>query len=174
MQGKVYRYHGAATDPLALWQSLNLQGSAKWFGWSETQMYLPYDLPTALPQEPWERLTIFNEHAELRLLHTGDETVILLLTEQELPPQGSEWSQCGDSYETESACHILLGDPPESAGGATTQLADVAFPRMFDYGIALMPSKGRRHKVILKVYYYYDSAHRLRYIRYAGLDQHTW
>jgi hypothetical protein len=45
---------------------------------------------------------------------------------------------------------------------------------MFDYGIALSPSRNEIQKVALEVRYYYDSAHRLRYVRYAGLEKHSW
>ncbi|GIV09248.1 MAG: hypothetical protein KatS3mg019_1339 [Fimbriimonadales bacterium] len=173
MQGKVYRYIGSETAPLQLWHSVSQSGEAWWFGWSETAMHLPQKLPATLPQEDWERLSIFNEHAELRLLNLSAEPTILMLTEQ-VQPSPDQWRPCAESYEADSAQHILLGDPPKSAGGATTQLADVAFPRMFDYGVPLQTGKQNTHKVVLKVRYYYDAAHRLRFIRCAELDKHSW
>ncbi len=175
MQGKVYRYIGSETAPLQLWHSVSQSGEAWWFGWSETAMHLPQKLPATLPQEDWERLSIFNEHAELRLLNLSAEPTILLLTEQ-VQPSPDQWQPCAESYEVDRdevnrAQHILLGDPPKSAGGETTQLADVAFPRMFDYGVSLQPSQQNTHKVVLKVRYYYDAAHRLRYVRYVGISK---
>ncbi|GIV07525.1 MAG: hypothetical protein KatS3mg017_0727 [Fimbriimonadales bacterium] len=173
MQGKIYRYKWDNANPQALWDALGVQGEAWWFGWSETEMYLPQRLNGTLPDADWERLSLFNEHAELRLLKLDTELTLLLLTEQGEPPS-NEWQPCAESYEVHSTHHILLGDPPKSAGGETTQLADVAFPRMFDYGIALQTSKQNTHKVVLKVRYYYDAAHRLRFVRCAELDKHSW
>ena len=64
MQGKVYRYKGAPDDPLAVWNGLGMTDSARWFGWSEARIYLPNPLPNALPDEPWERLSLFNAQAD--------------------------------------------------------------------------------------------------------------
>lgn len=171
MSGKVYRYTGEATDPLQLWHSLNLLSDAWWFGWSETEMYLPQRLNGNLPNTDWERLSLFNGEAELRLLHRGGRGVILLLTET-VEPQG-EWSLCEQYPECETTQHILLGDPPIS-GGETSRLLDVAYPAVFDYGIALAPSANRRNRVVAHTRYYYDPEHRLRYVRYAGIDSKSW
>jgi hypothetical protein len=168
MQGKVYRYKGAPDDPLAVWNGLGLTDSARWFGWSETALYLPNPLPNALPDEPWERLSLFNAQAELRMLSRGGKPALLLLTETLEPPDDA-WEACGE-YDAEERIHILLGDPPKRAGGATTQLAEVAFPAVFDYGIPLAPSRNPiRKKVVADARYYYDAERRLRYIRYAGI-----
>ena len=42
---------------------------------------------------------------------------------------------------------------------------------MFDYGIALTPSRDPIQKVVADTYYYYDPERRLRYIRYAGIKK---
>lgn len=171
MQAKVYRYTGGATDPLSLWRSLNLLGDAWWFGWSETAMYLPQPLNGDLPNADWERLSLFNGEAELRLLGRGGKGVFLLLTET-LEPQG-EWSLCEQYPHCETGQHILLGDPPVS-GGKTSRLLDVAYPAVFDYGIELTPSANKRNRVIAQARYYYDAEHRLRYVRYEGIDSKSW
>jgi hypothetical protein len=86
-----------------------------------------------LPNEPWERLSLFNAQAELRMLSRGGKPALLLLTETLEPPHDA-WEACGE-YDAEERMHILLGDPPKRARGETTQLAEVAFPAVFDYGI---------------------------------------
>ncbi|MDM7460421.1 MAG: hypothetical protein P3X24_002050 [bacterium] len=174
MLGRVYRYTGGLTDPVQVWQSLNLNNGAWWFGWSETQMYLPQRLNASLPQIDWQRLSLFNSEAELRLLTHAPHTTILLLTEQtDLNTPDSEWPLCEECPSSDKAKHILLGDPPLS-GGRTSRLIDVAYPTVFDYGIELEPSRAKRHRVVALVRYYYDSIHRLRYIRYAGIDTYSW
>lgn len=172
MQAKVYRYTGGAIAPLELWRSLNLLGDAWWFGWSETEMYLPQRLNGTLPDADWQRLSIFNNEVELRLLLHNNSPTILLLTEQS-PLLPNEWRVCEEYPEYDEAQHILLGDPPVS-GGKTTRLVDVAYPTVFDYGVELAPSSAKRNRVVAQVRYYYDSAHRLRYIRYAGVDTYSW
>lgn len=172
MPGRVYRYTGGVTDPVQVWQSLNLNDGAWWFGWSETQMYFPQRLNASLPQTDWQRLSLFNSEAELRLLQHNLSKIILLLTENFAPPS-TEWQVCEEYPEFTEAQHILLGDPPAS-GGRTTRLVDVAYPTVFDYGIELEPSPTKRHCVVALVRYYYDSIHRLRYIRYAGIDTDSW
>ena len=167
MQGKVYRYTGAPGDPLAVWNGLGLTDSARWFGWSEARIYLPNPLPDTLPDEPWERLSLFNAQAELRMLSRGGKPALLLLTETLEPPHNA-WEACGE-YDAEERMHILLGDPPKRARGETTQLAEVAFPAVFDYGIPLAPSRNPIRKVVADTRYYYDTERRLRYIRYAGI-----
>jgi hypothetical protein len=167
VQGKVYCYTGAPDDPLAVWNGLGLTDSARWFGWSEARIYLPSPLPNALPDEPWERLSLFNAQAELRMLARGGKPALLLLTETLEPPDDA-WEPCGE-YDAEERMHILLGDPPKRARGETTQLAEVAFPAVFDYGIALTPSPNAIQKVVADARYYYDPERRLRYIRYAGI-----
>jgi len=167
MQGKVYRYRGAPDDPLAVWNGLGLTDSARWFGWSEARIYLPNRLPDTLPDESWERLSLFNAQAELRLLARGGKPTLLLLTETLEPPHDA-WELCRE-YDAEVRSHILLGDPPKSARGETTQLAEVAFPAVFDYGIELTPSRDATRKVVADTYYYYDTERCLRYIRYAGI-----
>lgn len=171
MPAKVCRYTGELTDALQIWQSLNLSGDAWWFGWSETQMYLPQRLHASLPQADWQRLSLFNSEAELRLLQHNLSITILLLTEHLTPPS-SEWQVCEEYPACIEAQHILLGDPPAS-GGRTTRLVDVAYPTVFDYGIELEPSPTERHRVVALVRHYYDSVHRLRYTRYAGIDTYT-
>ncbi len=171
MQAKVYRYTGEATAPIELWRSLNPQGNAWWFGWSETAMYLPQPLNGDLPNADWERLSLFNCKAELRLLGRRGKSVIMLLIEDD-EPRG-EWRLCEEYSQCKCAQHILLGDPPAS-GGETSLLLDVAYPAVFDYGIALAPSADRRNRVIAHVCYYYDAEHRLRYVRYAGIDSKSW
>lgn len=171
MQAKVYRYTGSETNPLSLWRSLNLLSDAWWFGWSETEMRLPQPLSGDLPNADWERLSIFNGEAELRLLSRGRETMAVLLTESIEPP--GEWSLCEQYPKYVSTQHILLGDPPVS-GGKTSRLLDVAYPAAFDYGIELAPSGDKRSRVVAHAHYYYDEAHRLRYVRYTGIDSKTW
>lgn len=153
MQGRVYRYTGAEMNPLALWRSLNLAGEAWWYGWSETAMYLPNRLEGDLPDADWERLSLFCEQAELRLLARG-KPVVLLLTESLTP--SDEWRSCGE-YETREETRLLLGDPPKSAGSETTALADVAYPSAFDYGVSLAPSREATRKVVARTRGYYDS-----------------
>ncbi|MFN3690257.1 MAG: hypothetical protein ACK4UU_04945, partial [Fimbriimonadales bacterium] len=97
---------------------------------------------------------------------------ILLLTEHLTPPS-SEWQVCGEYPQCTEAQHILLGDPP-ARGDTTTRLVDIAYPTVFDYGIPLAPSSAKRHRVVAQVRFYYDSAHRLRYTRYAGIDTYSW
>lgn len=167
MQGKVYRYRGAPDDPLAVWNGLGLGDSARWFGWSEARICLPNPISGALPDEPWERLSLFNAQAELRLLARGGKPALLLLTETLEPPHDA-WEPCG-AYEAKQCIHILLGDPTRSAGSKPTELAEVAFPAAFDYGIELTPSRDATRKVVADTFYYYDTEHRLRYIRYAGI-----
>mgnify|MGYP000063348152 FL=1 len=167
MQGKVYRYRGAPDDPLAVWNGLGLGDSARWFGWSEARIYLPNPLPDTLPNEPWERLSLFNAQAELRLLARGGKPTLLLLTETLEPPHDA-WEPCG-AYDAKQCIHILLGDPTKSAGSKSTELAEVAFPAVFDYGIPLAPSRDATRKVVADTFHYYDTEHRLRYIRYAGI-----
>jgi hypothetical protein len=171
VQAKVYHYTGSETNPLSLWRSLNLLSDAWWFGWSETEMHLPQRLEGDLPHADWERLSIFNGEAELRMLSRGSETLTMLLTES-IEPSG-EWSLCGQYPECVATQHILLGDPPVS-GGKTSRLLDVAYPAVFDYGIELAPSGEKRNRVVAHTQYYYDEAHRLRYVRYAGIDSKTW
>jgi len=165
--GKVYRYRGAPDDPLAVWNGLGLTDSARWFGWSEARIYLPKPLPDTLPDESWERLSLFNAQAELRLLARGGKPALLLLTETLEPPHDA-WEPCG-AYDAKQCIHILLGDPTRSAGSKPTELAEVAFPAVFDYGIPLAPSRDATRKVVADTRYYYDTEHRLRYIRYAGI-----
>jgi hypothetical protein len=167
MQGKVYRYTGAPDDPLAVWNRLGLTGETYWFGWSETTLHLPNRLTAHLPNESWERLSMFNAQAELRMLSRGGKPALLLLTETLEPPHDA-WEACGE-YDAEERMHILLGDPPKRARGETTQLAEVAFPAVFDYGIGLTPSRDATRKVVADARYYYDAERRLRYIRYAGI-----
>lgn len=166
MQGKVYRYIGTESAPFQIWRSVNPSGEAWWFGWSETEMCLPQRLNGNLPDAEWERLSIFNDAAELRILSRGNKTTILLTETMEL---SGEWSLCERYSECESSQHMLLGDPPVS-GGKTSRLLDVAYPASFDYGIELAPSTDRRHRVVAEVRHYYDDAHRLRYVRYAGIN----
>jgi len=167
VRGKVYRYRGAPDDPLAVWNGLGLTDSARWFGWSEARIYLPNSLPDTLPDEPWERLSLFNAQAELRLLARGGMPTLLLLTETLEPPHDA-WEPRGE-YHAERHTHILLGDPTKSAGSKPTELAEVAFPAVFDYGIELTPSRDATRKVVADTRYYYDTERRLRYIRYAGI-----
>ncbi len=167
MQGKVYRYTGAETNPLALWRSLNLPDEAWWYGWSETAMYLPNRLGGDLPDADWEWLSLFCEQAELRLLARGGKPVLLLLTESATP--SDEWHSCGE-YATDEATHLLLGDPPRSAEGETTALADIAYPSVFDYGVSLAPSGEATRKVVARTRHYYDSLKRLCYSRYISID----
>jgi len=166
MQGKVYRYTGAPDDLLAVWNGLGLGDSVRWFGWSEARIYLPNPLPDTLPNELWERLSLLNAQAELRLLARGGKPT-LLLTETLEPPHDA-WEPCG-AYDAEERIHILLGDPTKRAGSKPTELAEVAFPAVFDYGIPLALSRDATRKVVADTYYYYDTERRLRYIRYAGI-----
>lgn len=167
MQGRVYHYTGAETNPLALWRSLNLEGDAWGYGWSGTAMYLPNRLEGDLPDADWERLSLFCEQAELRLLARGGKPIMLLLTESVTP--SGEWHSCGE-YETCAGMHLLLGDPPKSTGSETTTLADVAYPSVFDYGVSLAPSREATYRVVAHTRHYYDSLKRLCYIRYASIS----
>ncbi len=171
MQAKVYRYTGGITAPIDIWRSLNLQGDAWWFGWSETEMHLPQRLNGDPPSADWERLSLFNSEAELRFLGRGGKSIVLLLTET-VEPQG-EWSLCEQYPKCKEAQHILLGDPPAS-GGETSRLLDVAYPAAFDYGIPLAPSTNKRNRVIAHTRYYYDAEHRLRQVRYVGINSNSW
>ncbi|CUU10632.1 hypothetical protein GBSOP10_10746 [Armatimonadetes bacterium GBS] len=168
MQGRVYRYTGGEANPLALWQSLGLPGDIWWYGWSETCLYLPNRLSGSLPEADWERLSLFCEQAELRLIAGGGKPFFLLLTESDLT--ASNWELCGEYHAVESR-HILLGDPPQSAGGATTTLVDVAYPTTFDYGIPLALSAKNTSKVVAVVRRYYDTSMRLRYTRYTAIQK---
>lgn len=169
MQGKVYRYIGSETAPLQLWRQVSQSGEAWWFGWSETEMYLPQRLNGTLPNADWERLSLFNADAELRIFSQGTKIITLLLTEG--IDLSGDWNLCEQYPKCDEGKHILLGDPPKSAAGPTTRLYDVAFPTAFDYGIELSPHKDKIQKVVLQVRYYYDSAHRLRSVRYAGINK---
>ncbi len=171
MQAKVYRYRGETNSLFDIWRSLNLLSDAWWFGWSGTEMHLPQRLHGNPPDADWERLSLFNGEAELRLLQRGGKGVILLLTEI-LEPQG-EWNLCEAYLQCEDTQHILLGDPPAS-GGATSRLLDVAYPAVFDYGVELAPSANNRSRVIACVRHYYDAEHRLRYVRYVNIDSKSW
>ena len=103
------------------------------------------------------------------MLSRGGKPALLLLTETLEPPHDA-WEACGE-YDAEERIHILLGDPPKRARGETTQLAEVAFPAVFDYGIGLTPSPNAIQKVVADTRYYYDTERRLRYIRYAGIKK---
>ncbi|MGQ9658128.1 MAG: hypothetical protein ACUVV1_09525 [Fimbriimonadales bacterium] len=164
----MYRYRGAPTDPLVVWNDLGVAGETRWFGWNEAILCLPHRLAEIAPSKALDYLRLFNAQAELRLLTQGGKPTLLLLTEEIQPPSDT-WEQCG-VYDSEAQQHILLGDPPKSARGETTQLVDVAYPITFDYGVPLAPSRERLRKVVAHTRYYYDTERRLRYIRYATIS----
>lgn len=180
MQAKVYRYTGGITAPIDIWRSLNLQGDAWWFGWSETEMHLPQRLKGDPPNADWERLSLFNSAAELRFLGRGGKGVILLLTET-IEPQG-EWSLCGEYLLGEPTLHILLGDPPKQRNrdislveDSTHVLVDLAYPVQFIYDNKLRLIAGRvRMRVVMEVYHYYDTESRLRFVRYYNVKLHEF
>jgi hypothetical protein len=168
VQGKVYRYTGAPNDPLAVWNGLGLTDSAHWFGWSETALYLPNPLPNALPDEPWERLSLFNAQAELRMLSRGGKPALLLLTETLEPPHDA-WEACGE-YDAEERMHILLGDPPKRARRRRPpNWQRSPSPLCSTTASGLRPAPRPFRKVVADTRYYYDTERRLRYIRYAGI-----
>lgn len=180
MQAKVYHYTGSETNPLSLWRSLNLLSDAWWFGWSETEIRLPQPLSGDLPHADWERLSIFNGEAELRLLSRGSKTATILLTESIEPP--GEWSLCEQYPKYVSTQHILLGAPPKpkdneqsSVEAGTHILVDMAYPVKFVYGEDIKLVAGRiKMRIIAEVYHYCDRESRLRLVRYRNIKRHEF
>lgn len=170
-KGYVYVLEQGGSDYGAVYSSLQPRlfssGQVWWFGWHPLRLELPQPFTAqsldSIKQEPWETVRIFSEKAEVRLVNRAGQSHLVLLTEAEDRQPG--WSQVC-SYEVETTYRVLLGEPPKAAGGATQELLEIAFPRSFNYGIAVP----QNHVVIAHVKHYRDSEWRLQYTRYCQVE----
>ncbi len=163
MRGWVYSRRVESPDALSLWNELGLTSEGCWwFGWHESQLYLPQPL-TTLPNEPWEHLRLFSPQAELRLQRIGTQYEAVLLEESE-SHQRPDWNLIGE-FEVEEAKRVLIGERGAQTDDYT--LAEIAYPRFFQYGIRV--DWGER--VIALVRHYLEpTTRRLCYTRYMQIE----
>lgn len=170
-KGYVYVLEQGESDFLAVYSSLQPRlfssGQVWWFGWHPLSLALPQPFTAqsldSIKQEPWETVRIFSEKAEARLVSRAGQSHLVLLTEE--PIEEASWRLDGQ-YEVEDAVRVLRGEPPKSAGGATQDLLEIAFPRFFNYVIGVP----QNHVVIALVKHYRDSEWRLQYTRYCQVE----
>lgn len=175
--GYVYVLEQGESDFEAVYSSLQPKlfssGQVWWFGWHPLRLELPQPFTAqsldSIKQEPWETVRIFSEKAEVRLVSRAGQSHLVLLTEESI--EEASWRLDGQ-YEVEDTVRVLRGEPPKTAGGATQELLEIAFPRSFNYGIAV-PQNHEDHDskvVIAHVKHYRDSEWRLQYTRYCQVE----
>jgi hypothetical protein len=170
MEGKVYALEHQGQNFIAVYESLQpslfSDGQVWWFGWHMLKMEIPQPLDSVnmLSSEPWDHLRVFSSKAELRLGLRANKPCILLLTETS-SVNLSGWREIG-GYEAEDTYRILLGEAPKSAEGPVAQLIEIAYPRPFDYKLAVPQNQ----IVIAHVKHYRDEEWRLCYTRYCCIE----
>lgn len=115
------------------------------YGWSEERLLLPSQ--ESPPDDPtgFERLSAFNQLAELRWHRLGGQPVLLYLTEQEQSPEGN-WELSAERFFTRPGRRLLAGK------SGSRGRSEVRYPARLDYDLTLTAEE----RLCLKVLVYLD------------------
>lgn len=144
---------------------------ALWFGWNELDIRLPRCLTdeTDALDPRWDVARIFTPAAELRAQRVGRTRLVLLLTESAaLVEQLKQQFEIEVAeFRVQASWRVLAGQRPRKPIGANPDaLIEVQFPRPLNYQ-GLIALHGQA--LVAKVQCYYDSAYRLRDVRYCSI-----
>ena len=139
-----------------------------WFAWNGLEIKLPGILRELSELDrAWDVVRVFSPRAELRLARRGRGQGCWLLTEQ-APVESIPGVEIVSRAEfvVEDGHRILWGQKLRLPDGEAR--GEVIFPRVLDYDLG---DDDLNKAWVADVKLYYDDAHRLQTVRYAGVHQ---
>ena len=141
-----------------------------WFAWNTLDIVLPSLLVEDAPLDRgWEVVRVFAKRAELRIGRRGMSRGCWLFLEEN--PQAvlgdlyKEWvEEINGDFVVEDGYRLLAGQKLRLPEG--DRRGEIIYPRPLDYGIG---KDNLEQSLVASVWVYYDKAHRLVTVRYAGI-----